>query len=62
MRPGFEKSIRRFGTLLTSNDVQTAYDLYNRLGPNDPFIAKTMTFILDVIEAQAGARAWPTGW
>jgi len=56
----FEKSIRRFGNLLTAQDVQTVYDLYNRLGPKDPVIAEVMTYVLDVIEAQAGARAWPS--
>lgn len=56
----FGNSIRRFGTLLSTQDVQTAYDLYNRLGPNDPIIAKAMTKVLDILEAQAGAREWPT--
>lgn len=55
----FAKSVRRFGNLLTVQDVQTTYDWYNRLGPGDPVIAKVMTFVLDTIEAQAGTRPWP---
>ncbi len=55
----FAESIRKFGNLLSSQDIQTTYDLYNRLGPNDPAIAKFMAYVLDVIEAQAGTRDWP---
>ncbi len=49
----FEASVQKFGMLLSQQDVQSAYDLYNRLGPNDPTIARTMGFVLDVIEDRA---------
>ena len=48
---GFEKSINKFGLLLNDKDIQSAYDLYNRLGPNDANIAKVMGRVLDTIEA-----------
>lgn len=48
---GFERSVEKFGLLLDRKDIQMAYDLYNRLGPNDASIAKVMGSVLDVIES-----------
>jgi|688.fasta_scaffold00384_24 hypothetical protein len=48
----FEKSIRQFGNLLDKQQVQSLYDLYNRLGPNDPAIAKALGYMLDIIEGR----------
>lgn len=46
----FEKSIRQFGNLLDKQQIQSLYDLYNRLGPNDPAIAKALGHMLDIVE------------
>ncbi|MBX3419994.1 MAG: hypothetical protein KF752_00415 [Pirellulaceae bacterium] len=55
----WEKSVRQFGLLLSKQQTQDIYDLYNQKGPGDPALAKVLGFVLDVIEAQAGTRAWP---
>jgi CheY-like chemotaxis protein len=55
----FETSVRQFGMLLSDQEIKGTYELYNRLGPNDPAIAKAMGYILDIIEARAGSRLWP---
>jgi CheY-like chemotaxis protein len=47
---GFERSVQKHGLLLNRQDIQLAYDLYNRLGPNDAGIAKVMGELLDLIE------------
>jgi CheY-like chemotaxis protein len=55
----FGKSVRQFGVQLTQRDIRVAYDLYNQLGPKDPALAKSLAYVLDVIEAQSGHRSWP---
>ncbi len=55
----FGASVRRFGLQLASDDVRASYDLYNRLGPEDPQVARALGYILDVIEAQAEQIPWP---
>lgn len=57
----FGTSVRRFGNRLGQEDVVRCYDLYNELGPTDPIAARSLGFVLDVIEAQAGKRSWPEG-
>lgn len=57
----FGSSVKRFGMQLSRADVESCYDLYNRIGPQDAEVAKSLGFVLDVIEAQAGKKAWPQG-
>jgi CheY-like chemotaxis protein len=57
----FGKSVKRFGMLMPSSEIQQTYDLYNQLGPNDPAAAKALGLILDIAEAQAGKTDWPEG-
>jgi CheY-like chemotaxis protein len=57
----FGSSVKRFGTLLSSGDVELAYELYNRLGPQDPGTARALGLVLDYIEAQDGKIPWPEG-
>jgi len=49
----FETSVQRFGLNLGREDVLTAYDTYNVLGPNDPASAEALGIVLDVIEQRA---------
>ncbi len=55
----FETSVRQFGIQLSDQEIKNSYERYNDLGPNDPAIAKAMGYVLDIIEAQTGTRAWP---
>ncbi len=55
----FEKSVRQFGLQLNDQQIKNTYDQYNQLGPNDPVAAKVLGYVLDIIEAQAGAKSWP---
>jgi hypothetical protein len=55
----FSRSAKQFGVLLSDAESKSIYELYNRLGPTDPAIATALGYILDVVEAQAGAREWP---
>ncbi|MEM7478632.1 MAG: hypothetical protein AAF483_26915 [Planctomycetota bacterium] len=57
----FSRSVQRFGNQLGREGVKRSYQLYNELGPQDPTAVKTLGFVLDVIEAQAGKRSWPQG-
>jgi CheY-like chemotaxis protein len=57
----FAKSVRRFGMLMSRQDVLRNYELYNQLGPKDPVAAKALGLVLDVTEAQAGKADWPEG-
>ncbi len=55
----FSDSIKRFGLRLDRASVADCYELYNRLGAQDPVAATTLGYCLDVIEAQAGKATWP---
>ncbi|MFN3193627.1 MAG: hypothetical protein ACE361_24150 [Aureliella sp.] len=57
----FEKSIRRYGILLSEASLADCYEMYNALGPKDPIVVKAVGRILDIIEAQEGKRDWPAG-
>lgn len=57
----FGSSIQKFGNQLSKSEVEQCYELYNKLGPTDETIVKSMGYVLDVIEARSGKRAWPQG-
>lgn len=56
---GFGQSVQRYGLLLNRTAVKRSYDTYNRLGEDNPSIANSLGYVLDVIEANAGKAEWP---
>ncbi|GIW98237.1 MAG: hypothetical protein KatS3mg111_1570 [Pirellulaceae bacterium] len=56
---GFLQSLQRHGLLLPRHQVLRCYELYNRLGPDDPVAVRALGFILDVLEAHAAGRELP---
>lgn len=52
----FAQSVNKFGMLLSREQVQACYDIYNRLGPVDPISVRVLGSILDTIEARATGR------
>ncbi|RMF44097.1 MAG: hypothetical protein D6753_03465 [Planctomycetota bacterium] len=57
----FAQSVGRHGLLLSRDAVLQCYELYNRLGPNDPVAVRALGHILDVIEAHAAGQELPAG-
>ena len=51
----FANSVARFGTLLTTGEINLQYDRYNESADQDPDTQKVLNSILDTIEARAAA-------